>query len=160
MQALIDVWGPERVGVRLSPSGAFNDMSDSNPRETFGYVVGELDRLNVGYVHIAEAEESDTRHGPELTPRWEAIPAHFFRPMYRGVLIASVGFTMEKAAQYVREGKADAVAFGKLFIANPDLAARFRLVEQGRSVLFNEPDPTTFYGGGEKGYTDYPALVG
>jgi N-ethylmaleimide reductase len=163
MRALIDVWGPERVGVRLSPSGAFNGMSDSNPKETFGYVVRELDKLRVAYVHIAEAEESDTRHGPELNTGeggWEAIPASYFRPLFRGTLVASVGFTLERAQVYVKEGWADAVAFGKLYIANPDLAERFRLIAAGEAVGLNEPDASTFYGGGEKGYTDYPALVG
>jgi N-ethylmaleimide reductase len=159
MGALIDVWGPARVGVRLSPSGAFNEMWDSNAKETFGYVVREFDRLKVGYVHVAEAEESDTRHGPELNRGWEAIPASFFRPLYKGVLIASAGFTLEKASAYVREGGADAVAFGKMFIANPDLAARFRLTNEGKTVGYNAPDAATFYGGGAKGYTDYPAMV-
>lgn len=154
MRALIDVWGPERVGVRLSPSGAFNQMSDSNAKETFGYVVRELDKLKVGYVHIAEAEESDLRHGPTVSKTYEAIPVSYFRPMYKGVLIASAGFSLQRAREYVSNGWADAVAFGKLFIANPDLPARFE-----RGAGLNVPDGSTFYTPGEKGYVDYPALA-
>ncbi len=155
MRALIDVWGAERVGVRLSPSGAFNEMWDSDAKGTFGYVVRELDKLGVGYVHIAEAEESDLRHGPELLKTYEAIPVSYFRPMYKGVLIASAGFDLEKARVYVKEGWADAVAFGKLFIANPDLPERFK-----RGAGLNVPDGATFYTPGEKGYVDYPVMAG
>jgi N-ethylmaleimide reductase len=157
-RALIDVWGPERVGVRLSPSGAFNDMHDSAPRDTFSYVVREMDRLRVGYLHIMEAMESDLKSGKELFPDYEPIPVSFFRPHYRGVLITNSGFTLDKARTYLKEGWADAIAFGALFIANPDLPARFRRISAGDAVGLNTPDPSTFYAGGDKGYTDYPAL--
>lgn len=155
--ALVEVWGPGRVGVRLSPSGAFNDMRDSDPRATFGHLVRELDRLNIGYVHIPEAAESDVRHGQQI-PGYEAIPVSFFRPLFRNVIVTNGGFTFEKAERYIREGWADAVAFGVSFLANPDLPARFARAAQGHAVALNEPNPATFYGGGAAGYTDYPFL--
>ena len=157
-RALIDVWGADRVGVRLSPSGAFNEMHDSNPRETFGYVVRELSKLGIAYVHITEATEGDLKHGPELTASYEAIPVSYFRPMFDGVMITNAGFTLEKAQRYLAEGWADAVAFGVAFIANPDLPERLRRRAAGEMVELNTPDVATFYSPGEKGYTDYPAL--
>ena len=159
VQALIQVWGPGRVGVRLSPSGTFNQMQDSNPRATFGHLVRELDKLHVGYIHIMEAAESDIRHGRESIPGYEPIPVSFFRPLYRGVLIVNSGFTFEKATAYLKEGWADAVAFGVPLLANPDLPERFARIARGEPIQLNTPDPSTFYGGTAKGYTDYPALA-
>lgn len=157
-RALIDVWGPQRVGVRLSPSGAFNGMHDSNARATFGYLVSELSTLGIGYAHITEAAESDVRHGKESNPAYEAIPVSFFRPLFKGVLITNSGFTFEKAQSYLRQGWADAIAFGVPYLANPDLVERFRLMARGTPTPLNAPDFPSFYGGAEKGYTDYPAL--
>jgi N-ethylmaleimide reductase len=150
-RAAVDVLGADRVGIRLSPSGAFNDMTDSNPRYTFGYAVTELGKLGLAYLHITEAQPSDIKHGGETH---DAIPASFFRPLFNGVLVTNGGFTLEKANQYLAAGHADAVAFGQQFIANPDLVERFR-----RAAPLNTPDVSTFYGGTEKGYTDYPALA-
>ncbi len=151
---LVKVWGADRVGVRLSPSGTFNDMSDRDPKATFGYVVRALGTRGLAYLHIMEAMEADLRHGKDANPAYEPIPVSFFRPLFKGVLLTNSGFTREKADRYVREGWADAVAFGTAFIANPDLPERFR-----RGAELNTPDPSTFYGGGAKGYTDYPALA-
>lgn len=153
-QALIEVWGAGRVGVRLSPSGLYQGMRDSDPRRTFSHVVRELGKLRVGYLHLME------KLGP-LPAGTDAsfdIPVSYFRPMYDGVIIANSGFTLERAQQYIREGWADAVAFGKLFIANPDLPERFKRMAAGEAVGMNEPDASTFYTPGEKGYVDYPAL--
>lgn len=150
IRQLIDVWGASRVGVRLSPSGSFGDMGDSNRRATFGYAVTELGKLGLAYLHIMEAMEGDIRHGE---PGYEQIPVSFFRPMTKTPIVTNAGFTHDKANAYIREGWADAVAFGQLFIANPDLPARF-----AKGATLNVPDPSTFYGGGEKGYTDYPAM--
>ncbi len=158
VRAISEVWGPERVGVRLSPSGTFNDMWDSDPRATFGYVVRELGRLGVGYVHIMEAAATDVANGPGLSASYEAIPVSYFRSFYRGVLIVNSAFTLEKAQVYLKEGWADAVAFGTLFIANPDLPERFRRMAAGEAVGLNVPDVSTFYTRGEKGYVDYPVL--
>ncbi len=160
-QALCDVLGPERVGVRLSPSGTFGDMHDSSPRETFGYLVRELGRRGLAYLHIMEAMEGDLKHGQDKHPEYEPIPVSYFRPMFKGTLITNSGFDYHKATAYLKEGWADAVAFGVMYIANPDLPERFRRLAAGdASVPFNTPDPATFYGGTEKGYTDYPMLAG
>lgn len=156
--ALVSVWGPERVGVRLSPSGTFNGMKDSDPRATFGYLVSELSKMRIGYAHIMEAMESDLRHGREVNPAYEPIPVSYFRPLFRGVIITNSGFTFAKAQEYVREGWADAVAFGVPYLANPDLAERFSRMARGEQVALNTPDVASFYGGTAKGYTDYPAL--
>jgi len=157
VQALLDVWGPARVGVRLSPSGTFNAMRDSDPRATFGHLVRELDRLKIGYVHIPEAGESDLSYGRTI-PGYEPIPASFFRPMFRNAMITNGGFTFERATRYIREGLVDAVAFGVSFLANPDLPARFARLARGEPAALNAPNPATFYGGADAGYTDYPFL--
>ncbi len=162
MRTLVEVWGPGRVGVRLSPSGAFNDMQDSDPRATYGYLLKQLDALPLSYAHIMEAMEGDAKHGPEINPKYESIPVSVFKAMTRHPVITNAGFTLDKAQAYIKEGWADAVAFGIPFIANPDLAERFRRTPRGQQPVLNAPDPSTFYYGGvgpmEKGYTDYPAL--
>ena len=151
-QALIDVWGPERVGVRLSPNSSGGGIDDHNPRDTFAYVVRALAALRVAYLHIMETVPT----WPSVQP---PIPVSFFRPMYSGVLITNAGFTLDKAQHYLREGWADAVAFGRLFIANPDLTERFRRAQHaGTEPELNPQDESTFYSPGPKGYTDYPAL--
>ena len=147
VRGMVDVWGPDRVGVRLSPSGTFNDMADSNPIETFGYVVGELDRLNIVYVHLVEANEDDIRRGASI------VPTDRLRPLFRRTLIVNGGYDREHANAVIRNGLADLVSFGKAFLANPDLPQRLKI-----GAALNVPEPGTFYGGGEEGYIDYPAL--
>ncbi|MBI1190362.1 MAG: alkene reductase [Tepidisphaera sp.] len=149
LDAIIDVWGPERVGVRLSPSGTFNQMEDSTPRETFGHAVRELSARRIAYAHITESTQQDA-------PPKDAIPVSFFRPLFEGVLVTNGGFTYEKAMAYLKEGWADAFAFGVPYIANPDLAQRFQ--KFGAKAPLNTPRPDSFYGGTDVGYTDYPAL--
>lgn len=148
-QALIEVWGADRVGVRISPSGTFNDMSDSKPRATFSYLAEKLDDLGIVYLHVVEATDGDLRHGGHN------VPVSYFRPLFHRALIANGGYTLERAQQTLAAGDADAIAFGVLFLANPDLPERFR-----RGAELNAPDPNTFYVGGEKGYVDYPSLAG
>lgn len=145
-EAAIEVWGQDRVGVKLSPSNTFNDMRDSNPVSTFSFAVSALSKLGIGYVHIMEASESDLRHGGK------AIPVSAFRPFFQGTLIANQDYDQEKAEEALVRGDADLISFARLFLANPDLPERF-----ARGASLNAPDPSTFYGGGEKGYTDYPA---
>jgi N-ethylmaleimide reductase len=151
--AIRDVTGADRMGIRLSPSGVFNDMRDSNPRATFEYVARALDSMKPAFLHITEAQESDIRHGLQTVPGYEALSASFFRPMIKCPLMTNGGFTLERANEYLREGWADLISFGVAAIANPDLVERFRTASP-----LNTPDPSTFYGGGEKGYTDYPFL--
>jgi N-ethylmaleimide reductase len=150
--AIARVWGPARVGVRLSPNGVYNGQTDADPRGTFTYVVRELVARGVGYLHIMET-----------VPGWacipEPIPVRFFRPLVPGVLVTNAGFTFEKARDYLREGWCDAVAFGTLFISNPDLPARFARLARGVPAPLAHADPATFYTPGEPGYTDYPALA-
>ena len=122
-------------------------MADSNPLATFSYVLHELNRFHLAYAHIIVSTEDDIRHGAVSVPLAE------LRQEFQGPLIVANGFNRETATRAVAEGVADAVAFGRLFLANPDLPERFRL-----NVPLNTPDESTFYGGAEKGYTDYPAL--
>lgn len=146
-EAVTSVWDSQRVGVRLSPSGTFNDISDSNPLETFGYAAQALNRFNLAYLHIFEALEADIRHGATI------VPTSYLRERFTGTLIVNGGYTREKADSVLANNAADLIAFGTLFISNPDLPERLAL-----NAPLNQPDPSTFYGGGEKGYTDYPFL--
>lgn len=138
--AAISVWGADRVGVHLSPQGESHDMNDANPLETFSYVARELGRRKIAFLFVREAHD-----GREIGPR--------LKSEFGGVLIANEGFTKETAENVISSGKADAVAWGRWFIANPDLPRR--LIE---GAPLNEPDPSTFHGGGARGYVDYPAL--
>ncbi|AQS89399.1 alkene reductase [Neoasaia chiangmaiensis] len=148
-QAAIDVWGADRVGVRLSPSGTYGSMSDSNPQETFGYVAEKLDEMGIAYLHVVEPRIK----GTELIAESDAVAARHLRGAFSGTLIAAGGFDGASAEAIIRAGDADAVAFGRAFISNPDLPARLR-----RNLPLNPYDRSTFYGGDAHGYTDYPAL--
>ncbi len=145
--AVSSVWGNERVGVRLSPGGTFNDMCDSRPLETWGYVMRRAAAVGLAYVHLIEPPTQTGEHAlPDLTAR-------AFRPLYPGTLIVAGGYTLERANAVLQSGLADLVAFGRMFLANPDLVERFR-----RAAPLNPPNEQTFYGGGAEGYIDYPAL--
>ena len=134
--------------MRISPNGTFNDMHDSDPAATFGYLAERLDGLGLAYLHVVEALSGDRRHGSEGD-----LDAAFFRPLFRAPIVANGGYDRERAEAVLRAGAADLVSFGVLFIANPDLPERFR-----KGAGLNEPDPASFYGGDERGYVDYPAL--
>lgn len=147
ISAVTDVWGSDRVGVRLSPGGTFNDMCDCNPQETFGHVVRRMATLNLAYLHLIEPSQPQGEHPmPDLSVR-------YFRPLYSGTLIVASGYTLDRANAVLQAGLADMVAFGQLFLANPDLVERFK-----RHAPLNTPDPNTYYGGGAEGYIDYPML--
>lgn len=146
-EAVVSVWGADRVGMRLSPSGTFNSMHDSNPKATFGYLVEALNRFDLAYLHLLEPSEADIRYGGTASPN------SYFRPLFKGNLMTNWDYDREKGNAVIASGDADLVSFGKLFIANPDLPERFRL-----NAPLNQPDPATFYGGDEKGYIDYPTL--
>lgn len=148
VQALITAWAPDRVGVRLSPSGTFNDMKDSAPLETFGYAVGQLDDLGTAYVHLVEGTDADVRHGGTVVPTFE------LRPRFSRTLIVNGDYDRERGDAAIQKDAADLVSFGRLFLANPDLPRRLKT-----GAPLNTPDANTFYGGDEKGYVDYPALV-
>jgi 2,4-dienoyl-CoA reductase-like NADH-dependent reductase (Old Yellow Enzyme family) len=137
--AVVSVWGARRVGMHLAPRGDTHDMHDSNPAATFGYVARELGRRELAFLLVREYFGPD-RLGPQL------------KKEFGGIYIANEKYTRVQAEQVIKAGEADAVAFGQLFIANPDLPARFA----GNAPL-NTPDPSTFYASGPHGYTDYPA---
>jgi 2,4-dienoyl-CoA reductase-like NADH-dependent reductase (Old Yellow Enzyme family) len=140
VDACIDVWGADRVGLHLAPRGDAHTMGDSNPLATFGYVAEQMRRREIAFLCGREHEGADSI-GPQL------------KRVFGGVLIANEKFTKETAEAAINSGRADAVAFGQLFIANPDLPERFKL-----GAPLNTPDPSTFYAQGPKGYTDYPFL--
>jgi len=146
-EAVVGEWGARRVGVRLSPSGTFNDMSDSDPERTFTYAARALNAHPLAYLHIVEAGEGDLRHGGRT------VPTKALRQAYEGVLMVNGAYTAARAEQVLAAKGADLVSFGSSFLANPDLPARF-----AAGAALNAPDTATFYGGGEKGYVDYPAL--
>ncbi|MDO9421157.1 MAG: alkene reductase [Herminiimonas sp.] len=141
IDACVDVWGKDRVGLHLSPRGASHSISDSNPLATFGYVMKELDRRGIAFVCIREVLGAD-RLGPQL------------KKLFSGVYIVNDGLSKESAEQAVLASEADAAAFGRVFIANPDLPARLH-----KDAELNPQHAETFYGGGAQGYTDYPALA-
>jgi N-ethylmaleimide reductase len=147
-EAVVDVWGPDRVGVRLSPNGTFNDMRDSEPEKTFTKALAVLDDLEIVYVHLREGEKADRRRNPLI------LPTSVFRPHFQGALIVNDDYTRERADEAIASGMADMVSFGKLFLANPDLPKRLQT-----GAELNPIQTETLYGGNEKGYTDYPVLT-
>ena len=140
VDAAIAVWGADRVGLHLAPRGDAHDMGDSNPAATFGYVAREMGKRKIAFLCAPESVKAP-RLGPEL------------KRAFGGVYIANEQFTREGAEAALAAGEADAVAFGKLFIANPDLPKRFAL-----KAPLNEPKPESFYAQGPEGYLDYPFL--
>jgi len=139
--------GPDKTGLRLSPSGTFNDMTDSDPQTHFTYVCEKLNDYGLAYLHIVDALEGDIRHGANV------VELSTLRDAYKGVLITCGGYDKQRGNTVIADHQADAVAYGTLFISNPDLPERFKL-----NADLNEPDPNTFYTQDEKGYTDYPTL--
>ena len=144
--AVIAELGADRVGVRLSPRFTGHDISDDEPEESALYLARELDRRGIAYLHIAEP---DWAGGPKLSDHFRRA----LREAFSGVLVFCGGYTAETAEALIASGVADAVAFGRPYLANPDLVERFRV-----DAALNEPDSSTFYGGAERGYTDYPTL--
>jgi N-ethylmaleimide reductase len=153
VEALTRIWGPDRVGVRLSPMGKMNDIRDDNPEATFGYIAERLSDYGLAYLHIVNPAMEQMQNGQEPDPR-ALETVKLIRKKYKGTLIMAGGFQADSAARWLREGWADLIAFGRKFIANPDLPERIRV-----GAPLNVDDPTTYYGGGEKGYTDYPSLA-
>ena len=148
VQATVEAIGAERVGVRIAPVTPANDMHDSNPQALFERAVERLDALGIAYVHVIEGATGGPR---DVQPFDYAV----LRGKFRGAWIVNNGYDREMAEAAVLEGRADAVAFGRAYIANPDLVRRLR-----ENAPLNEPDRSTFYGGGAEGYIDYPSLDG
>jgi 2,4-dienoyl-CoA reductase-like NADH-dependent reductase (Old Yellow Enzyme family) len=139
--ACIEVWGADRVGMHLAPGSDQHDLSDANPAETFGYVARELGKRKIAFIFTREAD-SPNALGPMI------------KKEFGGVWIANQQLTKARAEELVSSGTADAVSWGQLFIANPDLPKRLQL-----DAPLNKPVPETFYAKGTTGYTDYPALA-
>ena len=149
VDAAQSVWGAGRVGVRLSPGGTNNGVHDDDPVATFGYAARALESLGgLAYLHVVEAPVGTS--GPDDRA---VCATELVRPLFGGTLITTGGYSPESGERALDKGCADLVGFGRLFIANPDLPERVRT-----GAELAEPDRATFYGGGEHGYTDYPAL--
>jgi N-ethylmaleimide reductase len=152
IEAVLSVWPGERVGLRLSPASTFGGTFDSNRRETFSYVVKEVNRFHLSYLHFIEprvngSEDSQTYDGALASRNFKALIQRNTR------LVSAGGHTLESGSLALANGEADAIAYGRLFLANPDLPRRF-----ASGSPLNPADHGTFYGGDKRGYTDYPAL--
>ena len=146
-EAVASVWGPERVGYRVSPHSAFNSMFDSNPHATFTHLAKELSARRVAYLHVCEAIR-----GPMTVPVDRRLTPTL-RSVFRGTLIVNDGYDAESGHAAISSGAADLVAYATAFLANPDLPRRFR-----KNARLNPPNPASFYVGEESGYIDYPSL--
>ena len=153
VEVACEIWGPDRVGVRLSPLGKLNDIADAEPEATFGAIAQALNDFHFAYLHLVNPAAAAIEKGDSPDARAQRMLA-IVREKYRGTLIIAGGFDRDTAEAWLEEGKADLIAFGRKFIANPDLPDRLRT----RKPL-NADDPSTYYGGGAKGYTDYPSLA-
>ncbi len=141
-EAVISVWGAGRVGYRVSPNSAFNDMKDSHPQATFTHLAGELDRLGIGYLHAVDPYADGAKR---ISP--------LLRDRFSGTYVVNGGFDAAAARAVIAKGEADLVAFGVPFLANPDLPHRYQT-----GTALNKPDPSTFYTGEDRGYIDYQAV--
>jgi N-ethylmaleimide reductase len=148
VERVLEVWDSGQVGVRISPTGGFNDMSDDDPVETFSVTVERLNSYRLGYLHVVETAQNSKGS----TDGDMAMSAQL-RTLWKSLYIVNGGYDGPRGQEALRTGHADAVAYGRAFLANPDLPRRLQL-----GAALNEPDPTTFYGGGATGYTSYPTL--
>jgi N-ethylmaleimide reductase len=151
VEAVVSVWGGDRTGVRISPGGEFGGVNDSNRLALFSYLVGQLNRFSLGYIHLVVPR---VVRGEDVAMRFNLGP-DIFRPLITGETkpIAAGGYKFKDANEAIARGWADMIAFGRLFISNPDLPRRFAL-----GAPLNRYDRSTFYGGEAAGYTDYPAV--
>jgi len=149
LDAVADAIGNERVGLRLSPVTTFNDIRDDTPQDTFDYVVAQLNPRRLAFLDILQGTGGAPRE------QWEPFDYDRLRTLFEGKLILNNGYDFASAQEAIGAGKADAIAFGRMLLANPDLVERFR-----RGALLNQPDYDKLYSGEDKGYTDYPTLAG
>jgi len=152
IEAVSKVFPSDKVGVRLSPYGTFNDMGDSDPVALFTAAIAKLNGYNLAYVHMIEPRSTSAGGGDQVFED-APITSEMFRSAYQGKFITAGGYDQAMGEKALEEGLADAVAYGRIYIANPDLAERF---QQGAPL--NPYNRATFYGGQEVGYTDYPTL--
>ena len=144
VSAVCDVAGSNRVGVRISPENSFNDMHDSNAQNSFNFVTEMLNGFRLAYLHVLEGDMVNSSR---------LLDYRQIKHRFDGPYMANCGYDYSSAARALRNGDADLVSFGKLYISNPDLVERFRA-----GAELNESDQSTYYGGDEKGYIDYPFM--
>jgi N-ethylmaleimide reductase len=152
IEVVSKVFTSDRVGVRLSPYGTFNDMSDSDPVALFTAAIEKLNAYGLAYVHMIEPRATSAGGGEQVNED-APITSELFRKAYQGKFITAGGYDQAMGERVLEEGMADAVAYGRLYISNPDLAERFE-----KNAPLNPYNRATFYGGNEVGYTDYPNL--
>jgi len=140
--AVLQEWQPGEVGIRISPENSFNDINDSKPQQTFNFITDQINQFDLAYLHVLEGD----MNGEQSSFDYSQIKSRF-----DGAYMANSGYTQQSAQHSIEQNHSDLVSFGALYIANPDLVERF-----AEESLLNEPDSATFYGGDEKGYTDYP----
>lgn len=145
LQASCDVWGSDRVGLRISPLNSYNSMIDSDPIGITTWLAQRLNDFSLAYLHVMRSDFMQIQQGDVMTP---------VRQNYRGVVIGNMGYSAAEAAVAIESGLLDAVAFGNGFLANPDFPERIK-----RGAELNAPNPATFYSPGPVGYTDYPTLT-
>jgi N-ethylmaleimide reductase len=148
--AAIRTWGAGRVGVRITPSGEFNEMGDSNPDALFGHLAAQLNKRELAWLHIVEPRIVGD-HSKENSEKIRPVASAHLRKFFQGKIIAAGGFTRESAEAILERGDADLVSFGRFFASNPDLPQRLK-----RNLPLNMYDRTLFYGGTARGYNDYP----
>ena len=142
--AVLESWDPARVGVRISPENSYNDIHDSDPQTTFNFVARSLSGRGLGYLHVVEGD---------MMSGEGRLDYRQIRDCFDGLYMANNAYDKARGQAAIGDGSADMISYGKPYIANPDLVERFRT-----DADLNTPDPDTFYGGDETGYTDYPAL--
>lgn len=145
-KAVVEVAGADKTGIRISPVNPFNDMRDSNPQALFNYVAEQLNQFNLAYLHVVEGGI----HGGGKADAFDFVQ---MRQLYKGAYMANLSYDKHRGNDAIASGHADVIAFGVPFIANPDLVERYKI-----DAPLNEADSKTFYGGTDKGYTDYPFL--
>ena len=145
IKAVVAVAGSDQVGIRLSPVNPFNDISDSNPQALFNYVVTELNQFNLAYLHVIEGDVGGNA---------QAFDFVALRKLFKNAYMANLGYDKARGNAAIASGHADVIAYGVPFIANPDLVERYKA-----DAPLNEANPALFYGGDDKGYTDYPTLA-
>ena len=148
IDAVLEIWDPKRISVRLSPSGLFNTAGDSNSKKTYTYIIEKLNKYDLGYLHLLNPMMPVDDY-PEMISN----VSEFYGKLYKTNKIVSAGYSQTTGEDAINNGTTDMVAYGNLFIANPDLPKRFKL-----NAKLNVANSETFYGGGKEGYTDYPFL--
>lgn len=148
MKAMVEAIGENKVGIKLSPSIPFNSIIDSNPIALYTYLINEFNNLPLAYIHLMNA-----MYPTDNLPQYPRDVLDTFGKLTQHTVIANGGYTRESGERELERGLAKIISYGALFLANPDLPKRFEL-----NAELNSPDRATMYGGGEKGYTDYPTL--